>query len=54
MGSYNTDDKNAPEKLANLMHREMGVTISPALLRLFLRSHWAKVSMLAHQIHEQE
>jgi hypothetical protein len=53
MGTFNTADSTAHEKLAQLMKREMDVEVNPKLLRLFLRAHWSKVSALAHAIHEQ-
>jgi len=54
MSTSYTVDKTAHEKLADLMKREMDVSINPKVLRMFLRAHWSKVSMLSHAIHEQE
>ncbi len=47
-------DKSAHDKLSELMKREMDVSVNPKVLRMFIRAHWSKISMLAHAIHEQE
>jgi len=51
--SYITD-ATAQEKLATLMLREMDVEVNPKVLRMFIRAHWTKISLLAHAIHEQD
>lgn len=45
--------RTLPEKvLAAMMARDLGVTVEPRTLRLFLQARWSKVSALAHRIHE--
>lgn len=39
-------------ELSELLYRDTGVSISPALLRIFLCANWRRVSTLAHRIHE--
>jgi hypothetical protein len=53
MSTSYTVDKSAHEKLADLMSREMDVQVNPKVLRMFIRAHWSKVSLLSHAIHEQ-
>lgn len=53
LGHILTADTRQPEeKLADLMARQMLVTVPPLLLRIFILDHWSKVSALAHQIHD--
>lgn len=48
-----TPDRRKPEqKLADLMRRELDITIDPIALRLFLRGNWDRVAGLAHAIHD--
>jgi len=42
------------EKLAALMTRDLGVTVTPRELRMFIRANWRKVSAYAHAIHGSE
>lgn len=42
------------EALADLMTRDLGVTIAPRELRMFIRANWRKVSLYAHAIHGSE
>jgi hypothetical protein len=42
------------EQLANLMADDLGVTIAPRELRMFIRANWRKVSAYAHAIHGTE
>lgn len=39
------------DKLAELMARDLGVTITPRELRMFIRANWRAVSAYAHAIH---
>lgn len=45
---------SAEKKLSDLIQRETGINIDPHVLRLFVKLHWARVSTLAHQIHDGE
>ena len=38
-------------RLANLIKEELNVDINPQALRMFIRSKWNRVSVLAHSIH---
>lgn len=42
------------EALAALIESDLGVAVSPILLRLWLNTRWNRVSSLAHQIHDGE
>ena len=50
-GFYEAD---AEVKLAELMQRDLGVTVTPRELRMFIRANWRKLSVLAHAIHGSE
>ena len=41
-------------KLAKLIEDEMGVRVSPELVRVFVTEHWTDLSALAHAIHKPE
>lgn len=43
--------KDPEDKLSDLLFEETGVRVGPKLLRLFLKSNWDRVAMLAHKIH---
>lgn len=48
--------KVAAQSLAHLIERELGYHtghIDPIALRLFIRSHWSKITTLAHTIHSE-
>jgi hypothetical protein len=47
------DVRTPHQKLAELMSRELGVSINAPALRLFLKHHWSKVSVLAHAVHDE-
>ncbi len=40
------------EKLALLMNKDLGTSVSPRTLELFILARWARVSALAHDIHD--
>lgn len=50
-GSY---EPTPEQSLADLMSRDLGVTIIPRELRMFIRANWRKVSVYAHAIHCSE
>lgn len=50
-GSFEKEPEHA---LADLMARDLGVTVTPRELRMFIRANWRKVSALAHAIHGTE
>ena len=37
--------------LAREMCRELGVDVNSQALRMFIRSRWSRISVLAHEIH---
>lgn len=39
-------------RLAQLMLRELEVSINPAALKFFIKAHWSKVQALGHMIHD--
>lgn len=41
-------------KLATLIQEHTGLMASPRLLRALIREHFAELSKLAHQIHDEE
>ena len=44
-------------ELARLMERQLGYgegLIDPIALRLFIRTYWDRVSMMAHAIHDEK
>lgn len=49
----NLDARKPHDKLAELMSRELGASINAPALRLFLKHHWSKVSVLAHAVHDE-
>lgn len=50
-GSYTPSPE---EGLADLMTRDLGVTVTPRELRMFIRANWRRVSAYAHAIHGTE
>lgn len=38
--------------LADMLRNELGVEVNHQALRLFVRYHWPRVSILAHAIHD--
>lgn len=40
------------EKLAFLMNKDLGTSVSPRTLELFILARWARISALAHDIHD--
>lgn len=47
------DLRTPHQKLASLMSRELDTPINAAALRLFLKHHWSKVTVLAHAVHDE-
>lgn len=45
-------DKPSHEQLAEMFQQDLGVTIAPQALRMFIRMRWDKIHVLAHRIHE--
>lgn len=43
--------ERAAGELSNLMSRDLGINVTPILLRLWLVERWDEVSKLAHKIH---
>jgi len=49
----NTDSGKSPEHLlADAFQKDLGVTIDPQALRIFIRWRWDRVQKLAHKIHD--
>lgn len=46
--------REASVRLASLMSRELGIGNDPAMLRLFIKAYWSRVSLYAHAIHDEE
>jgi hypothetical protein len=40
------------EALAALMNKELNVNVSPEAVRLFVLLRWSRISVLAHQVHD--
>lgn len=51
-GEGDTKTDTPASDLAALMRRHMRCNVSPENLERFLTNHWAKVSFLAHKVHE--
>jgi len=51
MSGWPTYPEKPEHKLADLMNNDLGVTVEPKLLRLFVLHNWRSVSLLAHAIH---
>lgn len=46
-------ETGTPEQLlANAFKHDLGVTMDPQALRIFIRWRWDRVQKLAHQIHD--
>lgn len=43
--------KLGEERLSDLISDELGVSIDPATLRIFIRAHWETIAPAAHEIH---
>lgn len=43
----------AAEKLAHLMNKDLGTSVSPSTLELFILARWTRISALAHDIHDK-
>lgn len=52
-GPGNCEDKRAPEViLAEAIKNDLGVSVDPQALRVFIRWRWDRLHRLAHKIHE--
>lgn len=60
MGGFTTDGydiqdpdvgKSPEQLLAEAFKRDLGVTMDPMALRIFIRWRWDRVQKLAHKIH---
>lgn len=48
-----TEDRMDPEViLAEAFKKDLGVTIDPQALRIFIRWRWDRIQKLAHAIHD--
>ncbi|MCV9940927.1 hypothetical protein OIU35_31640 [Boseaceae bacterium BT-24-1] len=47
-----SDDLKPEQKLAELVNRELDTKIDAVALRLFVRQNWARITGLAHAIHD--
>jgi hypothetical protein len=39
------------QRIADALRRELGVTVNPQALRIFMRTQWETVRKAAHEIH---
>lgn len=46
-----TKESNPEELLADLIKADLGATINPQALRLWLRWRWDRITPMAHRIH---
>lgn len=46
--------KAPAERLSDLIEKETGARIEPKLLRLFLKAKWARITPLAHAVHDED
>jgi hypothetical protein len=43
----------APEqRIATMVREDLGVTVNPQALRMFIRTRWARLSKAAHEVHD--
>jgi hypothetical protein len=40
------------ERIATMVREDLGVTVNPQALRMFIRTRWARLSKAAHEIHD--
>jgi len=51
--TFNQEDTRAPEViLAEAFKKDIGVTMDPQALRIFIRWRWDRIQKLAHSIHD--
>jgi hypothetical protein len=50
--AQSSDTTPAEVLLARVFKEDLGVTIEPQALRIFIRWRWDRVKTLAHRIHE--
>jgi hypothetical protein len=48
----NSDNRTSEQALSDLIREELGVTVEPQALRMFVRHNWFRIAALAHRIHE--
>jgi hypothetical protein len=50
--SQSYDHRSSEKVMADMFREDLGVTIEPQALRMFVRSRFARLSPLAHRIHD--
>ena len=40
------------ERIATMVREDLGVTVNPQALRMFIRARWARLSKAAHEVHD--
>lgn len=46
------DNRSAEQVLVDMIREDLGVSIDPQAWRMFIRHRWARISPLAHRIHD--
>jgi hypothetical protein len=50
--NYTHAEPPPEDRLAKMVRDDLGVSINPQALRMFIRTRWARVSKAAHEIHD--
>jgi hypothetical protein len=50
--TYVAPEPPPEDRIAKMVREDLGVTINPQALRMFIRTRWARVSKAAHEIHD--
>lgn len=40
------------ERMATMIKEDLGITVNPQALRMFIRMRWARLSKAAHEVHD--
>jgi hypothetical protein len=40
------------DRIAKMVRDDLGVSVNPQALRMFIRTRWARLSKAAHEIHD--
>jgi hypothetical protein len=51
-GYIYTPEAPPEERIAKMLKDDLGVTVNPQALRMFLRTRWSAMSKAAHEIHD--
>jgi hypothetical protein len=50
--AYPPVEAKSEETLVAMIREDLGITVDPQALRMFLRQHWTRIALLGHRIHE--